>query len=140
MRKHRLRIMGVLLAVLGMLIPAGMANADVGFDAASYQGCYNAQAAQQDGARFSFIKLTQGNYYRNPYSDCQFSASRNAGLRLGAYGFADTAVSPQADAALFNSEADRMGLVGTGVIPVLDWEPKQPGNVAWAKTWLPAWG
>lgn len=136
MRKHRLRIMGVLLAVLGMLIPAGMANADVGFDAASYQGCYNAQAAVNAGARFSFIKLTQGNYYRNPYRDCQFSASRNAGLRLGAYGFADTDVSPQADAALFNSEADRMGLIGSGVIPVLDWEPKQPGNVAWAKTWL----
>lgn len=55
---------------------------------------------------------------------------------MGAYGFADTAVSPQADAALFNSEADRMGLVGSGVIPVLDWEPKQPSNVAWAKTWL----
>lgn len=124
-----------IIAALSMLV-TGTAYADVGFDAASYQGCYNAQAAVQDGARFSFIKLTQGNYYRNPYSDCQFSASRNAGLRLGAYGFADTAVSPQADAALFNSEADRMGLIGTGVIPVLDWEPRQPGNVAWAKTWL----
>lgn len=123
------------LAATGML-STGVAYADVGFDAASYQGCYNAQAAQQSGARFSFIKLTQGNYYRNPYRDCQFNASRNAGLRLGAYGFADTAVSPQDDAALFNSEADRMGLVGTGVIPVLDWEPKQPSNVAWAKTWL----
>ena len=136
MRKHRLRIMGVLLAVLGMLIPAGMANADVGFDAASYQGCYNAQAAQQSGARFSFIKLSEGTDYVNPYSGCQLTASRNAGLRLGAYGFADTDVSPQADAALFNSEADRMGLIGSGVIPVLDWEPKQPGNVAWAKAWL----
>jgi len=120
---------------MSMLVP-GAAYADVGFDAASYQGCYNAQAAVQDGARFSFIKITQGNYYRNPYRDCQFKASRNAGLRLGAYGFADTAVSPQADAALFNSEADRMGLIGAGVIPVLDWEPQQPGNVAWAKTWL----
>lgn len=118
------------------MLVTGTAYADVGFDAASYQGCYNAQAAVNDGARFSFIKITQGNYYRNPYRDCQFKASRDAGLRLGAYGFADTSISPQADAALFNSEADRMGLIGTGVLPVLDWEPKQPSNVAWAKTWL----
>ena len=124
-----------ILAALSMLV-TGTAYADVGFDSASYQGCYNAQAAVDAGARFSFIKITQGNYYRNPYRDCQFNASRKAGLRLGAYGFADTSISPQADAALFNSEADRMGLIGTGVLPVLDWEPKQPSNVAWAKTWL----
>ena len=131
------RLSGVTAAIVALtMMGAGTAYADVGFDAASYQGCYNAQAAQQSGARFSFIKLTQGNYYTNPYRDCQFNASRNAGLRLGAYAFADTAVSPQADAALFNSEADRMGLIGSGVIPVLDWEPKQPSNVAWAKTWL----
>ena len=115
------RITSPLLAVFAataMLFTTGVAHADVGFDSASYQGCYNAQAAQQSGARFSFIKLTQGNYYTNPYRDCQFKASRNAGLRLGAYAFADTAVSPQADAALFNSEADRMGLIGSGVIPL----------------------
>ena len=130
-----LRPLLAVFAAIAML-STSVAYADVGFDAASYQGCYNAHAAQQSGARFSFIKLTQGNYYTNPYRDCQFKASRNAGLRLGAYGFADTAVSPQADAALFNSEADRMGLIGSGVIPVLDWEPKHPSNVAWAKTWL----
>ena len=135
-RRTKLTALGGATLALAMLMAPSIAHADVGFDAASYQKCYNAQTAVTDGARFSFIKLSQGNYYRNPYSDCQFSASRNAGLRLGAYGFADTAVSPQADAALFNSEADRLGLVGTGVIPVLDWEPKQPRNVAWAKTWL----
>lgn len=124
-----------ILAALSMLV-TGTAYADVGFDASSHQGCYNAQAAVNDGARFSFIKITQGDYYRNPYRDCQFKASRDAGLRLGAYGFADTSVSPQADAALFNREADRMGLIGAGVVPVLDWEPRNPGNVAWAKTWL----
>ena len=134
-RRHILKPVFAAIVALTMM-GAGTAYADVGFDAASYQGCYNAQAAVNDGARFSFIKITQGNYYTNPYRDCQFKASRNAGLRLGAYGFADTAVSPQADAALFNREADRMGLIGTGVIPVLDWEPSNPGNVTWAKTWL----
>ena len=136
MTKHK-RFYGLtaMFAAMSMLF-TGIAYADVGFDAASYQGCYNAHAAVNDGARFSFIKITQGNYYKNPYRDCQFKASRSAGLRLGAYGFADTKVSPQADAALFNREADRMGLIGTGVIPVLDWEPRSPGNVKWAKTWL----
>ena len=56
-----------ILAALSMLV-TGTAYADVGFDAASYQGCYNAQAAVNDGARFSFIKITQGDYYRNNIS------------------------------------------------------------------------
>lgn len=147
MRKHRLRIIGVLLAVLGMLIPAGIAKADVGFDAASYQGCYNATAAVDDGARFSFIKLSEGNGYVNPYAGCQLTASRNSGLRLGAYHFADVAgLSPQAEADNFLNVARSHHLIGAGVIPVLDWEPSGSlkTNVAWAKAWLDrveaAWG
>jgi lysozyme len=129
------RILLAALAAVCMTVP-GIAQADVGFDAASYQGCYNAQATVNAGARFAMIKITQGNYYANGSRVCQFDSSRAAGLRLAAYGFADTSVSPQADAAYFNSEADRMGLVGNGVLPVLDWEPANPLNVAWARTWL----
>jgi GH25 family lysozyme M1 (1,4-beta-N-acetylmuramidase)/LysM repeat protein len=133
--KKKLPALVAATAAISMLTPAA-ALADVGFDAASYQGCYNAQATVNAGARFAMIKITQGNYYRNGSRVCQFDSSRAAGLRLAAYGFADTSVSPQADAAFFNAEADRMGLVGHGVLPVLDWEPASPGNVAWARTWL----
>lgn len=147
MTKHKrfYGLMALLTAV--MMLGAGTAYADVGFDAASYQGCYNAQAAVDDGARFSFIKLSEGAGYVNPYAGCQLTASRNAGLRLGAYHFADVAgLSPQAEADNFLNVARSHHLIGAGVIPVLDWEPY--GNlktqVAWAKAWLDtvaaAWG
>lgn len=143
------RLLRPLLAVFAemAMLFTGVAYADVGFDAASYQGCYNAQAAQQAGARFSFIKLSQGTDYVNPYAGCQLTASRNAGLRLGAYHFADVAgLSPQAEANNFLNVTRSQGLINAGVIPVLDWEPagNLKANVAWAKTWLDtvsaAWG
>ena len=134
------------LAATAMLF-TGVAHADVGFDAASYQGCYNAQAAVNDGARFSFIKLSEGTGYVNPYAGCQLNASRNAGLRLGAYHFADVAgLSPQTEASNFITVARARNLIGTGVIPVLDWEPagNLKAQVWWAKAWLDtvsaAWG
>lgn len=135
-----------LVAAMAML-STGVAYADVGFDAASYQGCYNAQAAVQAGARFSFIKLSEGTGYVNPYAGCQLNASRDAGLRLGAYHFADVAgLSPQAEADNFLNVARSQGLINAGVIPVLDWEPagNLKAQVWWAKAWLDrvaaAWG
>ncbi len=140
------RLLFAMLAAMSMLA-AGTAYADVGFDAASYQGCYNAQAAATDGARFSFIKLSEGTGYVNQYAGCQLTASRNAGLRLGAYHYADVSGnSAQAEADEFISVARANHLIGAGVIPVLDWEPSGnlKTNVAWAKAWLDrvaaAWG
>ena len=132
------RLLSAMLAAMSMLA-AGTAYADVGFDAASYQGCYNAQAAVEDGARFSFIKLSEGTGYVNPYAGCQLTASKNAGLRLGAYHYADVrGNSAQAEADKFISVAKANHLIGAGVIPVLDWEPSGnlKTNVAWAKAWL----
>lgn len=140
------RLVFAMLAAMSMLA-AGTAYADSGFDAASYQGCYNAQAAARAGARFSFVKLSEGTGYTNPYAGCQLDASRNAGLRLGAYHFAHVAgLSPQAEADKFLSVARANHLIGAGVIPVLDWEPagNLKAQVWWAKAWLDrvaaAWG
>ena len=103
--RRLLRPLLAILAAMSMLF-AGTAYADVGFDAASYQGCYNAHTAVQSGARFSFIKLSEGTGYTNPYAGCQLTASRNAGLRLGAYHFAHVSgMSPQAEADKFLSFA-----------------------------------
>ena len=127
------------LAVLAMLTP-GVAYADAGFDNASWQGCYNAQAARASGASFSITKITEGTHYVNPAADCQLQANRAAGLRIGAYGYArpEYGNSPEAEADFFNAQARARGLVHAGVIPFLDWEPpaSQRGNTAWAKRWL----
>ena len=133
------RIMVGALAALAMLSP-GVAYADAGFDNASYQGCYNAQAAKASGASFSITKITEGTWYVNPAADCQLAANKTAGLRIGAYGYArpEKGTSPEAEADYFNAQADARGLVHAGVIPFLDWEPPAPYNkhTDWAKRWL----
>lgn len=127
------------LAALAMLTP-GVAWADAGFDNASYQGCYNAQAARASGASFSITKITEGTHYINPAADCQLAANKAAGLRIGAYGYArpEKGNSPEAEADFFNAQAQARGLVHAGVIPFLDWEPPAPHNrdTDWAKRWL----
>ena len=127
------------VAALAMLTP-GVAWADAGFDNASYQGCYNAQAARASGASFSITKITEGTHYVNPAADCQLQANRAAGLRIGAYGYArpEKGNSPEAEADFFNAQAQARGLVHAGVIPFLDWEPPAPHNrdTNWAKRWL----
>ena len=133
------RIMVGLFAVLAMLAP-GIANADAGFDNASYQGCYNAQAARDSGASFSITKITEGTGYVNSAADCQLAANRAAGLRLGAYAYArpEYGNSPEAEADFFNAQSSARGLVHAGVIPFLDWEPpaRYRGDTQWAKRWL----
>ena len=133
------RIMVGALAVLAMLTP-GIANADAGFDNASYQGCYDAQTARDSGASFSITKITEGTGYVNPSADCQLAANRSAGLRLGAYAYArpEKGNSPEAEADFFNAQAQTRGLVHAGVIPFLDWEPpaSHRGDTQWAKRWL----
>ncbi|WP_181415636.1 GH25 family lysozyme [Bifidobacterium asteroides] len=133
------RIMVGMLAVLAMLAP-GIANADAGFDNASYQGCYDAQTARDSGASFSITKITEGTGYVNPAADCQLAANRAAGLRLGAYAYArpEKGNSPEAEADFFNAQASARGLVHAGVIPFLDWEPpaSHRGDTQWAKRWL----
>ena len=127
------------LAALAMLTP-GVAWADAGFDNASWQGCYNAQAARDSGASFSITKITEGTGYVNPAADCQLAANRAAGLRMGAYAYArpEYGNSPEAEADHFNAQANARGLVHAGVIPFLDWEPPAPHNrdTDWAKRWL----
>ncbi|MEK0215846.1 GH25 family lysozyme [Bifidobacterium mongoliense] len=142
-----LKPLGGAALAMAMLTAPAIAQADVGFDAASYQGCYNAQAAVQAGARFSFIKLSEGTDYVNPYAGCQLNANRGAGMRRGAYHFADVGgLSPQAEADNFINVARANNLIGAGVIPVLDWEPagNLKAQVWWAKAWLDrvaaAWG
>lgn len=146
-RRAPLKPLGGAALALAMLMGPSIAQADVGFDAASYQGCYNAHAAVNAGARFGIIKLSEGTGYTNPYAGCQLTASRDAGLRLGAYHFADVAgLSPQAEADNFLNVARSQGLINAGVIPVLDWEPagNLKAQVWWAKAWLDrvaaAWG
>lgn len=73
--------------------------------------------------------------------------AKATGIRRAVYHFADVSGhTPEAEADHFLARARQLGVIGDGVIPVLDWEPS--GNlkkeVWWAKAWLDrvaaAWG
>jgi hypothetical protein len=53
----------------------------------------NWTAEYQAGARFAYVKATEGNYYKSPAFNAQYSGSYQAGMIRGAYHFANPEVS-----------------------------------------------
>lgn len=59
-----------------------------GMDVSGHQGVVNWAGAYRSGARFTFIKATEGTTFRNPYFTQQYTGAANAGLLRSAYHFA----------------------------------------------------
>ncbi|HEY0192702.1 MAG TPA: lysozyme [Kofleriaceae bacterium] len=59
-----------------------------GMDVSNYQGSVAWGTAYANGARFAYIKATEGTTYTNPSFSSQYNGSYNAGLIRGAYHFA----------------------------------------------------
>ncbi|TXH67110.1 MAG: lysozyme [Lysobacteraceae bacterium] len=59
-----------------------------GMDVSGHQGNVNWAAAWNNGARFAYVKATEGTYYKNPYFAQQYNGSYNVGMIRGAYHFA----------------------------------------------------
>ncbi len=59
-----------------------------GMDVSSYQGNVDWSAAVSKGARFAYLKATEGTTYTNPYFYGQSGGSFDAGVIRGAYHFA----------------------------------------------------
>ncbi len=69
--------------------PASAAPAGLkGMDVSSHQGNVNWSAAYNNGARFAYVKATEGTYYTNPYFAQQYNGSYNVGMIRGSYHFA----------------------------------------------------
>jgi GH25 family lysozyme M1 (1,4-beta-N-acetylmuramidase) len=64
-----------------------------GMDVSGWQGNVNWSAAWNNGARFAYVKATEGTGYTNPYFTQQYNGSYNVGMRRGAYHFARPDVS-----------------------------------------------
>jgi GH25 family lysozyme M1 (1,4-beta-N-acetylmuramidase) len=64
--------------------PAGLP----GMDVSSYQGNVNWSSAWSHGARWAYVKATEGTGYTNPYFAQQYNGSYNIGMIRGAYHFA----------------------------------------------------
>src|SRR5258708_10115279 len=92
----------------GASAPAGVP----GMDVASYQESPGITWANVAGAgiKFAAIKVTEGNYYVNPWARADLAAAQRAGLAVMAYDFAipnltgpDSSAAAQADFAIYHA-------------------------------------
>jgi GH25 family lysozyme M1 (1,4-beta-N-acetylmuramidase) len=77
-----------------------MVSGVLGMDVSSYQGNVNWSGAWSNGARWAYVKATEGTGYTNPYFTQQYNGSYNVGMIRGSYHFAlpdRSAGSTQAD-------------------------------------------
>ncbi|WP_242107697.1 lysozyme [Luteimonas aquatica] len=70
-----------------------------GMDVSGWQGNVNWSAAWSNGARFAYVKATEGTGYTNPYFAQQYNGSYNVGMIRGAYHFARPDISSGATQA-----------------------------------------
>ncbi|HEX4225974.1 MAG TPA: lysozyme [Pseudonocardiaceae bacterium] len=71
-----------------------------GLDVSAYQGSINWSSVAANGAKFAYVKATEGTYYTNPDFAQQYNGSYNAGIIRGSYHFATpntTSGATQAD-------------------------------------------
>ena len=123
-------LVGALLLVVAFIgAPSAAAATYVpGMDVSSYQGNVDWQSAYNNGARFAYVKATEGTSYTNPYFAQQYNGSYNVGMIRGAYHFAhpdSSSGSYQADYFINNGG----GWSGDGVTlpPALDIEYNPSG-------------
>lgn len=113
-----------------------------GLDVSSYQGNVNWSSVASHGARFAYVKATEGTYYRNPYFSQQYTGAYDAGLVHGAYHFAtpDTA-SGGAQADYFVAHGggwSRDGKTFPGLLD-MEWNPYGSACYGKSKTQMTAW-
>ena len=76
-------------ASVAALLRAQAEGAQVpGMDVSGHQGNVDWPAAYRDGARFAYVKATEGTGFRNPYFAQQYNGSYEVGMIRGAYHFA----------------------------------------------------
>ncbi len=84
-RSHRI-LLSVAVAAAGLFVAAPSASAAgvvYGMDVSGYQGNVDWTTAWNNGARFAYIKATEGTGYTNPYFAQQYNGSYNVGMIRG---------------------------------------------------------
>ncbi|WP_251043474.1 lysozyme [Arthrobacter sp. ISL-48] len=94
-----------------------------GLDVSGHQTSVDWQQQWNMGARFAYVKASEGNYYTNPSFGSQYNGSRNVGMIRGAYHFAIPNWSSGADqASYFVQNGGGWSPDGYTMPPVLDFE------------------
>ncbi|MEW1806119.1 GH25 family lysozyme, partial [Pseudarthrobacter sp. NPDC080039] len=94
-----------------------------GLDVSAYQTNVDWQQQWNMGARFAYVKASEGNYFTNDQFSSQYQGSRNVGMIRGAYHFAIPNWSSGADQArYFVQNGGGWTADGYTMPPVLDFE------------------
>jgi GH25 family lysozyme M1 (1,4-beta-N-acetylmuramidase) len=94
-----------------------------GLDVSGHQTSVDWQQQWNMGARFAYVKASEGNYYTNERFSSQYQGSRNVGMLRGAYHFAIPNWSSGADQArYFVQNGGGWSADGNTLPPVLDFE------------------
>ena len=106
-----------------------------GMDVSSYQGAVNWSSAASHGAKFAYIKATEGTGYTNPEFAQQYNGSYHAGIIRGAYHFALPNVSSGATQAnYFVNHGGGWSKDGKTLPPAIDLEYNPYGSSCYGKT------
>ncbi|KAA2260116.1 hypothetical protein F0L68_20535 [Solihabitans fulvus] len=112
------------------LIP--MVTQTPGLDVSGYQGNVNWSSVRANGARFAYVKATEGTGYTNAYFAQQYNGSYNVGLIRGAYHFAHPNSSSGATQAnYFVSHGGGWSRDGKTLPPMLDIEYNPSGSTCY---------
>jgi GH25 family lysozyme M1 (1,4-beta-N-acetylmuramidase) len=115
--------------------PASIAATMPGFDVSGHQGNVNWRSAASKGAKFSYVKATEGTTYSNPYFKQQYNGAYSTGLIRGAYHFATPNTSTGiAQADHFVSKGGGWSADGHTLPPALDLEYNPYGATCYGMT------
>lgn len=94
-----------------------------GLDVSGHQTSIDWQQQWNMGARFAYVKASEGNYFTNDLFNAQYQGARNVGMIRGAYHFAIPNWSSGADQArYFVQNGGGWSADGYTMPPVLDFE------------------
>lgn len=103
-----------------------------GMDVSSHQGDVDWRSSWDKGARFAYVKATEGTHYRNPKFTQQYNGSYNIGMIRGAYHFALPDRSDGvAQANFFVDNGGGWSPDGRTLPPALDMEYNPYGEVCY---------
>jgi GH25 family lysozyme M1 (1,4-beta-N-acetylmuramidase) len=108
--------------------PVAAASGVLGLDVSGYQPGINWSAVRSGGAKFAYVKATEGTGFVNPEFASQYDGSYQAGLIRGAYHFAwPDHSSGAAQARYFVANGGGWTADGRTLPGALDIEPKPHG-------------
>jgi len=113
-----------------------------GLDVSSWQGNVNWSSVAGKGAKFAYVKATEGTYYTNPYFSQQYTGAYKAGIVHGAYHFATPDTSSgksQADYFVAHGGGwSKDGKTFPGMLD-LEWNPYGADCYGKSKSAMTAW-